>query len=46
MFLNARSIVNKTSELNIMVVDTDPHESWANKDNLESLINDELLKIN
>ena len=36
--LNARSIVNKTSELDIMVTDIDPHvigitESWANKDN-------------
>ena len=37
MFLNGRSRVNKTSELNIMVEDIDPHvigitESWANKD--------------
>ena len=37
MFLNARSIVNKKNELNIMVEDTDPHiigitESWANTD--------------
>ena len=35
--LNARSIVNKKSELNIMVEDIDPHiigitESWANTD--------------
>ena len=35
--LNARSIMNKKSELNIMVNDNDPHiigvtESWANKD--------------
>ena len=35
--LNARSIVNKKTELNIMVEDTDPHiigiiESWANTD--------------
>ena len=35
--LNARSIMNKKSELNIMVLDSDPHiigitESWANKD--------------
>ena len=35
--LNARSIVNKKNELNIMVEDTDPHiigitESWANTD--------------
>ena len=35
--LNARSIVNKTKELNIMVEDVDPHitgitESWANID--------------
>ena len=35
--LNARSIVNKKNELNIMVEDIDPHiigitESWANKD--------------
>ena len=35
--LNARSIVNKKNELNIMVEDTDPHiigitESWANID--------------
>ena len=35
--LNARSIINKKSELNIMVRDSDPHiisitESWANKD--------------
>ena len=34
--LNARSIMNKKSELNIMVNDSDPHiigitESWANK---------------
>ena len=35
--LNARSVMNKKSELNIMVNDSDPHiigitESWANKD--------------
>ena len=35
--LNARSIVNKKKELNIMVEDTDPHiigisESWTNTD--------------
>ena len=35
--LNARSIMNKKNELNIMVNDSDPHiigitESWANKD--------------
>ena len=35
--LNARSIVNKKNELNIMVEDTDPHiigitESWTNID--------------
>ena len=35
--LNTRSIINKKSELNIMVHDGDPHiidmtESWANKD--------------
>ena len=35
--LNARSIVNKKNELNIMVEDVDPHvisitESWANTD--------------
>ena len=35
VFLNARSIVNKKNELNIMVEDIDPHiigitESWAN----------------
>ena len=35
--LNARSIVNKKNELNIMVEDVDPHiigitESWANID--------------
>ena len=35
--LNARSIVNKKNELNIMVEDTDSHiigitESWANTD--------------
>ena len=35
--LNARSIVNKKNELNIMVDDSDPHiigitESWANTD--------------
>ena len=35
--LNARSIMNKKSELDIMVLDRDPHiigitESWANKD--------------
>ena len=34
---NARSIVNKKNELNIMVQDINPHitgitESWANKD--------------
>ena len=37
MCLNARSIVNKKNELNIMVEDTDTHiigttESWANTD--------------
>ena len=37
MCLNARSIINKKNELNIMVEDTDPHingltESWANID--------------
>ena len=37
MCLNARSIVNKINELNIMVEDINPHiigmtESWANKD--------------
>ena len=37
MCLNARSIVNKKNELNIMVEDIDPHiigitESWANTD--------------
>ena len=37
MRLNARSIVNKKHELNIMVDDIDPHiigiiESWANID--------------
>ena len=37
MCLNARSIVNKKNELNIMVEDMDPHiivitELWANKD--------------
>ena len=37
MCLNARSIVNKDNELNIMIEDIDPHvigitESWANKD--------------
>ncbi len=35
---NARSIINKKNELNIMVDDIKPHiigitESWANKDN-------------
>ena len=35
--LNARSIMNKKTELNIMVNDSDPHiigitESWANRD--------------
>ena len=35
--LNAKSIVNKKNELNIMVEDINPHiigitESWANKD--------------
>ena len=35
--LNARSIVNKKNELNIMVEDSDPHilgitESWTNTD--------------
>ena len=35
--LNARSMVNKKNELNMMVEDTDPHtiginESWANID--------------
>ena len=39
--LNARNIVNKRNELNIMVEDTDPHiigitESWANKDILDA----------
>ena len=37
MCLNARSIVNKKNELNIIVEDINPHiigitESWANKD--------------
>ena len=37
MCLNARSIINKKNELNIMVEDIDPHiigitESWANTD--------------
>ena len=37
MCLNARSIVNKKNELNIMVENIDPHiigitESWANTD--------------
>ena len=37
MCLNARSIINKKSELNIMVDDIKPHiigitESWANND--------------
>ena len=37
MCLNARSIVNKNNELNIMVEDIEPHiigitESWANTD--------------
>ena len=38
MYLNARSIVNKKNELNIMVENIDPHhiigitESWANID--------------
>ena len=37
MCLNARSIVNKKNELNIMVEDIDPHiigitKSWANTD--------------
>ena len=37
VYLNARSIVNKKNELNIMVEDIDPHiititESWANTD--------------
>ena len=37
MCLNAKSIVNKKNELNIMVEDTDPRiigitESWANID--------------
>ena len=36
--LNARSIINKKTELNIMVDDIKPHiigitESWANNDN-------------
>ena len=36
--LNAKSIVNKENELNIMVEDTDPHitgitESWVNRHN-------------
>ena len=39
--LNARSIVNKRNELNIMVEDTDPYiigitESWANKDIIDA----------
>ena len=39
--LNARSIVNKRNELNIMLEDTDPRiigitESWANKDILDA----------
>ena len=37
MCLNARSIVNKKNELNIMIEDIDPHitsitESWGNTD--------------
>ena len=41
MCLNARSIVNKKNEINIMVEDINPHitgitESWANKDISES----------
>ena len=37
MCLNARSIINKKNELNIIVEDTDPHiigitESWVNTD--------------
>ena len=34
VYLNARRIVNKKNELNIIVEDIDPHitESWANKD--------------
>ena len=37
MCLNARSIINKKTELNIMVDDIKPHiigitESWANND--------------
>ena len=37
VYLNARSIINKKNELNIMVEDIDPHiigitESWANTD--------------
>ena len=39
--LNARSIINKKSELNIMVHDSDPHiigitETWANKDKTDA----------
>ena len=39
--LNARSIVNKKTELNIMVEDIDPHiigitESWANTDIIDA----------
>ena len=38
--LNARTIVNKKNELNIMVEDVDPHiigitKSWANTDDAE-----------
>ena len=41
MCLNARSIINKKSELNIMVDDINPHiigitESWANNDITDS----------
>ena len=44
MCLNARSIVNKKNELNIMVDDIKPHiigiiESWANKQNNEKIHN-------
>ena len=36
VYLNARSIVNKKNELNVMVEDIDPHiigitEPWANR---------------
>ena len=41
MCLNARSLVNKKNELNIMVEDIDPHiigitESWANTDIIDA----------